>query len=209
MNASNIRFPATPAQIDATRANLLKGLRDRGVFEASRTVTNEKEEKEITSILDYLARQEKKAEKIDAMTLAYAAAHAFDYDVHINSVRQEGKRCNVYAIPKWYVIQRVLNGARFQAASDDRTVAATVLALGSGITHGKSIWDAVNERCSAWGMGGGKYASGQTQGISSLRALDALGITAPASSVVREVANKEHFAFLLKAAKQFDKNKGE
>jgi hypothetical protein len=87
---------------------------------------------------------------------------------------------NEKAILKLLAVMRALTGMAFQTegsdCGDDETTAGVVLALARGITEQKQIEHALNDYMNRPGRGRGKYAAGNTQASSSLRAMESMGV---------------------------------
>lgn len=140
----------------------------------------------------------KKIERLDYRASAYIVAKEIDFDSYVNSSKQNGTRANIYSIPKFLELCSILNGGDFLAMNggDCATIASTIVALHNDYNVQKSLAFEVNElmtgirRCQAMrgdtaqksvyaGILLGKlysYANGATQGGSTLRAMEALGI---------------------------------
>jgi hypothetical protein len=192
-----MKHDATPDMIEGARANLILAIETREAFERS-LIT---EANDNASMMKFLSRYKREASKLDAFSLAYAAATNFDFVAHFNSTRYEGARFNIYAAPKLHFLMRVLNGANWQSLtdSDSATLAGTLAALESGHTEGKRIANALDDFMNSI-AGRRDYKSGGTQSGSSLRALEALGIVRKASARAWEIADKTAFKTLARAA---------
>jgi len=202
---TEMRFPATIEEVIAKRDNYLAGLDSRINWERENAGADDDAQRELASIVEYLSGARVRGTRrdgsnADAFTLGYAVGRGINFPDLFLDKRVDGARCNVYAIPKMLAFMRVLNGAKFRDDSDDNTNCATVLALASKLTGGKRMWDHINETCSAFGMSGGRYGSGATQGGSSLRALAALGIVRKEGNA-HVICDDDMFAILVKAAK--------
>jgi hypothetical protein len=211
----SFRFPL-PVEGDAAlslvndkRSEFLGALDARMEWERSHAADTEQAQNDLASILEYLAGarvrgRDRSGSNADAFTLAFAIAQGIDFRNVLLSTRVDGACFNVYGIPKMLGIMRVLNGSAFRSDSDDNTTAATVIALSEGHSGGKSMWNRINDLCSTWGMAGGRYGSGATQGGSTLRALAALGIVEK-QGAGHFISNKEYFKLLVTAAKKHNK----
>lgn len=140
----------------------------------------------------------KKIERLDYRASSYIVAKEIDFDSYVNSSKQNGTRANIYSIPKFLELCSILNGGDFLAMNggDCATIASTIVALHNDYNVQKSLAFEVNDlmtgirRCQAMrgdtaqksvyaGILLGKlysYANGATQGGSTLRAMEALGI---------------------------------
>lgn len=201
-----MRFPCDADAVVAKRDNYVSGINARVQWERDNAPQTEQGARELASIVDYLTGARclgtgRDGSNADAFTLGYAVARGIDFPSLFLSQRRDGARCNVYAIPKMLAVMRVLNGGAFRDDSDDNTLCATVLALAAKLTGGKKMWEHINATCSAFGMGGGNYGSGATQGGSSLRALAGMGIVAK-EGTGHVVIDADMFKILVTAARK-------
>ena len=140
----------------------------------------------------------KKAERMDNFTLSYMIENKIDFDSYVNSSKQSGTRANIYSITKLWELCRVLHGAKFDDmdSNDHATLAVTLVGLYEGNANQKRLQGRVDDlmtgvrrfqmfrssahaaKLESYQLTGKAYvyAAGNTQGGSSLRALEALGI---------------------------------
>jgi len=128
---------------------------------------------------------EKRIDRVKREPLAAfrnAAFHGIDFTGIFCSRRASdaGRMYNEKAILKLLAVMRALDGSAFQTegsdCGDDETTAGVVLALACGITEQKQIEHALNDYMNRPGRGRGKYAAGNTQASSSLRAMEAMHV---------------------------------
>lgn len=201
-----LRFTITPQEVIDMRANYLMGIAMRAQWERDNAGSDVDSQRELNSLLDYLnspriVGKGRDGSNVDAVTLGYVKGRSLDFPTLFLDKRVDGARMNAYALPKTLAFCRILNGASFRDDSDDNTNCATIIALAAKMTGGKLTWQHINETCSAFGMGGGNYGSGATQGGSSLRALAALGIVEKQGNA-HIVCDAEMFGIIVKAARK-------
>lgn len=140
----------------------------------------------------------KKAERMDNFTLSYMIENRVDFDSYVNSSKQSGTRANIYSITKLWELCRVLHGAKFDDmdSNDHATLVATLVGLYEGNVNQKRLQNRIDDlmtgvrrfqmfrssahaaKLESYQLTGKAYvyAAGNTQGGSSLRALEALGV---------------------------------
>ena len=132
-----------------------------------------------------IATLEKRAARVAREPLpafVFAAFHGIDFAPIFCSRRASdaGRMYNEKAILKLLAVMRALTGMAFQTegsdCGDDETTAGVVLALARGITEQKQIEHALNDYMNRPGRGRGRYAAGNTQASSSLRAMESMGV---------------------------------
>lgn len=183
-------YKTSPQQADATRKAMLQAIDTRCQFE-EKTSNAQKTIKQLERIA-------KRIERLDYRAISYIAAKELDFDAYVNSSKQNGTRANIYSIPKYLELCSVLNAGSFlhMNGGEHATIAATLVALHNDCNVQKTLAFEVNSIMSGIrrfqamrgdssqdsilaGIMLGKiysYANGMTQGGSSLRALEALGI---------------------------------
>lgn len=183
-------YKASAQAIEAAKKDMLQSIDTRCQFEE--TTSNS------ASTIKQLQGIAKKIERLDFRASAYIVAKEIDFDSYVNSSKQNGTRANIYSIPKFLELCSILNGGDFLAMNgcDCATIASTIVALHNDFNVQKSLAFEVNDlmtgirRCQAMrgdtaqksvyaGILLGKlysYANGATQGGSTLRAMEALGI---------------------------------
>lgn len=170
--------------------DIISSLDIRIVFEKE-TFGAEKTIKQLGSL-------KQKAEQIDSRALVYMGFNNVDFNGFVNSTKLHGTRANIYSIPKFWEICRALAGVSFDdmLSSDHATIVCTIVAMAEGNSNQKRIENRLNDLMTgirrfqmfysskyasylAAYQAGKKpyeYCSGNVQGGSSLRALEALGI---------------------------------
>lgn len=145
-----------------------------------------------------LERLLKRADRLDHYTLTFIEQNGIDFDSYVNSAKQDGSRANIYSITKLWEASRILQGAKFDdmESNDHATLAATLVGLHEGNFNQKRLEFRINDLMTgirrfqmfesskyrsyleSYMLTGRayEYGAGNTQGGSSLRALEALGI---------------------------------
>lgn len=184
-------YNATSQAIAGLKQSMLNAIDTRCQFEEK--TTNSKQ------TIKQLGNIAKKIERMDYRASAYILAKDLDFDGFVNSSKQHGTRANIYSIPKYLELCTILNNSDFfdMSGSDHATICASIVALHKEYNVQKTFSFFVNDIMSTirnfQALNGDskhakklenlqlfgrayRYANGATQGGSSLRALEALGI---------------------------------
>ena len=165
------------ANVPAVKSGMIEALDNRKAWEIERADTStEKGKRALDSKLKFLFTFRKKCETADAFTLGYLATKAFtSFQEVFMSHRRTTAAFNIYAMTKFLLLARVLNGSSLdtEGKGDNGTLIAVILCLASGEGRQAKIIDATDAYMRRFKA---DYNAGNTQASSSLRALEAHGI---------------------------------